>query len=445
MHLFFIYISLFATFCWADNSHRPPSFQTNSGKAVFVDFQKATYDIKYDLDTKQVRVIAEIQLDLPEDGMPIFDSIANPTKLTINGNRVSQELVDTPGKETKVRVVQSQLRAGSHRLRVELPMDQEYLGIPYIRFGKGTVNNNFSMTDGEDRGYLESYLPSNLEYDQVPMTFNIQIKGKSKPHQIYSNGQVIKLNNEKFSVNFPESYTSSSPFFHIVDSNQVRELTFEYRSKSGRKIPIIAYQEKSYPNGKVVDSETSDRMLKKAMQIAIDTMEELEENFGAYPHNSFLMKVEEGDIGMEYCGATITGLKAVRHELIHSYFGRGYLPANGNAGWIDEALTTWAEDGYKSRDAFRDEDARALAAQPIYTRHHHRGGYTQGAAFIEYLHGKLSNKGGLVPFLRHLVGTKKLKTLTTEEFIKEISRFYGEDLSPEFRRVVYAQDPISQE
>ncbi len=431
------------TLSWADNSYRPPSFQTDSGKAVFVDFKNATYDIEYDLEKKQVRVIADIQLDLPEDGMPIFDSIANPTKVTINGNRVRQKLVETPGKETQVRVVQSQLPAGSYRLQVELPMDQEYLGINNIKFGKRTVNNKFSMSDSEDRGYLELYLPSNLEYDQVPMTLNIQLKGKSEPHQIYSNGQVGKVNSKKFSVSFPDSYTSSSLFFHLVDSNQVRELTFEYRSKNGRKIPIIAYQEKSWPNGDVIDSETSARMLKEAMQIAIATMEELEKNFGAYPHNSFLMKVEGEDSGMEHCGAAITGVKAVRHELIHSYFGRGYLPANGNAGWIDEALTNWAENGYKSRDSFKDEDARVLAAQPIYTRHHHEGGYSQGEAFVEYLHGKLSGKGGLVPFLRHLVGTKKLKTLTTEEFIEEMNSYYGEDLTPEFRRVVYAQDPIS--
>jgi hypothetical protein len=49
---------------------------------------------------------------------------------------------------------------------------------------------------------------------------------------------------------------------------------------------------------------------------------------------------------MEYCGATMTDPGALGHELTHSWFARGVMPANGNTGWIDEAVASWRDDGY---------------------------------------------------------------------------------------------------
>ena len=76
-------------------------------------------------------------------------------------------------------------------------------------------------------------------------------------------------------------------------------------------------------------------------------MRELEQTYGPYPHEALLIYCT-GNIsgGMEYAGATMTSLEALGHEITHSWFARGVMPANGNAGWIDEAIARWRDRGY---------------------------------------------------------------------------------------------------
>ena len=56
--------------------------------------------------------------------------------------------------------------------------------------------------------------------------------------------------------------------------------------------------------------------------------------------------------GMEHCGATITSMSALAHEITHSWFARGVMPANGNAGWIDEGTARWRDRGYPTAKGF---------------------------------------------------------------------------------------------
>ena len=78
--------------------------------------------------------------------------------------------------------------------------------------------------------------------------------------------------------------------------------------------------------------------VKTAMATTLATMAELERDFGPYMHPRFLAHItNDADGGMEYAGAARTSLKALKHELTHSWFGRGVHAANGKSGWIDEA------------------------------------------------------------------------------------------------------------
>ena len=75
-------------------------------------------------------------------------------------------------------------------------------------------------------------------------------------------------------------------------------------------------------------------------------LHDLESAFGPLPHGSVTVLARgTRPKAMEYAGAAATHIGALRHELDHSNFARSIMPANGNAGWIDEALATWGDSG----------------------------------------------------------------------------------------------------
>lgn len=141
---------------------------------------------------------------------------------------------------------------------------------------------------------------------------------------------------------------------------------------------------------------------------------------------------------MEYCGATMTDIWALNHELTHSYFARGgFMPANGNAGWIDEAITTWSDTGANSLEDISGIRSNMAGNSP-YRRFTHMDAYTKGKSFMAYLNYKFQANGGLNAFLNQLVATAAWTPMTTEEFIARISNFYNEDLTPLFKSHTYS-------
>ena len=102
----------------------------------------------------------------------------------------------------------------------------------------------------------------------------------------------------------------------------------------------------------------------------------------------------------------MTDMSALGHEMFHFYFARGVMPANGNAGWVDEALASWRDDGYQSLGTL--SGSSNMSGRPYYTRTTDTAAYSFGERFMSYLDGKLKSKGGLKPYMRTLVEREKL-------------------------------------
>ena len=58
-------------------------------------------------------------------------------------------------------------------------------------------------------------------------------------------------------------------------------------------------------------------------------------------------------------------------------------------------------------------------------------------SFMEYLDGKLQDKGGLKAFMRHMVDKRHFAPLFVEEFMSEMSTFYGVSVVEDFRRYTF--------
>ena len=206
---------------------------------------------------------------------------------------------------------------------------------------------------------------------------------------------------------------------------------FTYISVSGRKIPITVYSP--------FKSRT-----KRFKAETIRVMAELEADYGPWAHPSFIAYgTLPGTGGMEHSGATQTSFGALDHEMIHSYFAKGIMPANGASGWIDEAIATWRDRGYP-RLAGPGFEGSNIGGHSPYQRHTDNRSYGLGSSFLAYLDWQLQDRGGLKAFLRGYFAAYKHQVVTTEHFKNNLEFFSGLELDDEFDTFVLgkSQGPL---
>ena len=234
-----IFTLIYTQILIAGINQAPPPFDYKDGKAVWVDFKTAYYELEYDVKKKSAWATTTINFEALESGYPIFDSVQKPERVWIDGVETDAALVNLPEGVSRVRIVQSSIEPGSHTLKIRTRVDN---GTKFRGVGRSrNVSSGFFIKDLKDRLFLEKYVPSNYEYDQYQMTFNVQIIGSKKSHNIFANGEVEELGKNKFQVTYPESYTSSAVLFHLVPLNKFKRTYFDYTSIDGRKIPVIIY------------------------------------------------------------------------------------------------------------------------------------------------------------------------------------------------------------
>lgn len=404
-----------------DQLHLPQAFSYTGGQAVFGDFSTADYSVRYDITSKTATARALIKLSTQTEGHLVFDSVAEPTEVKLDGKVTAQSLISLPDNASKVRVLALSAPAGDHTLEIALPLTE------LVQWEEGGVRSAFWTTDLDDRGYLEQYLPANMEFDRVAMSLHLEFVGATKAPVIYTNGVVTRPDAAHVDIQYPAYYTSSSIFFHTVPEGAMAETRFTFRSTDGRELPVVIYKKPSMWGG-------DDAALARLKQNAISVLTELENDYGPFLHPSVTI-FNAGSGGMEYCGATMTDSGALGHELTHSYFARGIMPANGNGGWIDEALASWRDNNYPRISSI---SGRAnMAGRAPYTRFTDMAAYTYGAKFMSYLDGKFADQGGLKSLLRMLVAEKKFTPYTTEDFEGWAEGHYRADLKADFRDHVY--------
>lgn len=426
MKILMIAATLFASLAFAgdnDKLHTPKSFNVSGGKAVFADFTEATYHVTYDISNKRATVKAAIKFETSEDGFPIFDSVVAPSSVLLDGVSTPSLETKTPAGETTLRLVNKLTTAGSHTLNIEVPLT----GL--VEYADGGVKSAFWTSDLDERKFLERYMPANFEFDQVKMTFVLEFLGAKTKQVIYTNGIVTETAANAYKVTYPDYYTASSIFFHTVPQGATTEQRFTLKSIDGREIPAVVYFSKSSW------ATSLDKLKAKTTEV----FHELESDYGPFPHPSITV-LQAGMGGMEYCGATMTDFSALGHELFHSYFARGVMPANGNAGWVDEALASWRDDGYQTLSTL--SGSSGMSSHAYYTRTTDTAAYSFGERFMSYLDGKVQSKGGLKPFMRYMVDKKVFTPFFIEEFIKEMSDFYGVSLDAEFKKYTFGNGNV---
>ena len=407
----------------ASHIQAPPSFEYQDAQAIFVDFSDAQYNITYDLHNMKVQVETVINFTSNQNGYPLFDLVPDPSSAVLNGMTISTTTLQDPDKQSTLRVLKKNLSAGKHQLKLVHEITSN------VVFREEGLASGFWTSDLNDRRYLEQYLPTNLEFDQYKMNMNVKIIGaESKPHTLKTNGKVSVLSENSFEVEYPSFYTASSVYFHLLpESTITNNAQFYYPSIDGRLIPVDIYT--SYDVNEFVDATKT-------------ILNELETDYGAFPHDQLVIYGNSPSGGMEYSGATATSLKALGHELFHSYHARALMPANGNAGWMDEAIARWRDNNYPEISKLSYESTQ-LAGHSVWTRKTDRMAYTEGSAFLSWIAYRMSENGlSLKEFLKDYFQKFKFTTVTTPQFQNEITIASGLSLKADFDQYIYGKNSL---
>jgi hypothetical protein len=410
-----------------DLEYAPPSF--NHDEKLIVPISISNLAVHFDIDCAKKRVTgrSRIKFSIPQSGYPFLDLVPEPSRVTIDGKDIDPShfaLLRPAENVGYVRFLNEELNAkASHVLEVEY----EIAGSTVI-FANGGIRLGLFLNDLARRSFLERYALANLEFDQLPMRMVFELSGARSAHRLFANGEVNELSANAWKIDFPVYFTCSSSYVHLTN-RLVAEAREIFPGQEG-EIPVTVYGNDAYT-------------VNNALSRVLATMKELEAAFGPYAHQSMLAYIAEtgepGLAGMEYCGATITSPGVLAHEIAHSWFGRGVLPANGNAGWIDEAIATWRDYGYVRAYGAPNRQPVNLAGFSKYRRETTRKAYKFGMLLMSELDFLLRDQGGLRPVLQSLYLAKRRELIDTPFFQKFLEKETGLDLTPIFARYVYGQ------
>lgn len=404
----------------------PPDFDIKSNRAVFVDFKKAHYEITFDQYRRKATVKTRIEFEQTKAGMPLFDLVPAINSANINGENVKVASIRLPNS-SQARLIEKNLAPGNYVVEMSNAFKENVEFMDDYRFVKAA----FWIRDLKDRLFMEQYIPSNFEFDQYQMTFDVKFVGTELENQdIYTNGVMKKVAKNHYRIDFPSYFTVSCPYFHVTGKNSgIKRADFTYKSISGRNIPMTVY------------SPWSSRT-KKFKAEAIRVMQELEADYGPWAHPTFVAYgTLPGLGGMEHSGATVTSFAALDHEMLHSYFAKGVMPANGNSGWIDEAIASWRDNGYQ-RLMTPGFTGSNIGAQSVYKRNTDDRSYKLGSAFMAYLDYRLQDMGGLKAFLRGYFAAFKHTVVTTEHFKNNLEFWSGINFDEDFNRYILNNDIV---
>ena len=410
-----------------DLEFAPPSFIHDDKLIVPINISDLAIHFAVDVANQRVTGTSRVKFSLSQTGHPFLDLVPEPTRVTLDGQEIdpSQFSVLRPAENVAhLRFLDVELNAkASHLLEVEYPVTGST-----VIFANGGIRLGLFLNDLSQRSFLERYALANLEFDQSPMRIEIELSGAASSHQLFANGAVSEIASNAWKIDFPAYFTCSSSYVHLT--NRLVAVAGQIFHGQERDVPVTVYGDDAY----VVNHELSR---------AVAFMKELEATFGPYAHPEMLIyvarTVEPSLAGMEYCGATMTTPGVLSHEIAHSWFGRGVMPANGNAGWIDEAIATWRDYQYVRASGPPNRRPANLAGFSKFRRDTTRDAYKMGMRLMSEIDFLLRDQGGLRPVLQSLYLAKRHELIDTPFFQKFLEEETGQDLTSIFARYVYGQ------
>jgi len=411
----------------------PDNFDYGDTQAVYVDLQSVQAAVEFDVEAEEYRGTARLEFVSESAGKPLFTFGGSIESVVLNGQDLDAGQVKKifdPDNKASLRIVDSLLGAGRHSIELSFTAESSN-----FKFLSRAVRAGFFMSDlsgdvvGDGQNFVEAYIPSTFEYDHYQQDLEVKVLGASKPHVLLANGTSSSLGENHWKISYPSYYSTSSFYMHLFEDGHFVVEKVDYQGKE-KVIPLTVYA-------------NSRSLVSSGMEGSKKVLKDLEETFGPYLHNSaivYVTKIYDG--GMEHAGATITGIWALEHEFTHFWFARGVMPASGNSGWIDEAIASWRDDGYKSAKVPSTRRAVNLGAYSQYRLDTEYQAYEKGEAYLRELHTQFTNQYGeigLKKVLAELFADSKGKSISSEYFKSFLSKRANFDITESYGKYVYGE------
>jgi hypothetical protein len=412
-------------------------------RPVPIDIYKLEAKVVCDVSIRKCKVISKMYFKIGnENGNPFFDLRQNIQNAYLNDEHIPIEKIEHydfgPGPDSKLRIIEKSLPSNSSnvlKLEYELNTPDSENSKP-IEFNSDSLYFDFWFSDMYPGRYLEMWFPSNLIYDHFAFHLDIQIINSNLEHNLFSNGEINKIGNNSWIIDFPNNFTSLSHMLYICPKNNVEEINdIVVSPDSGKNINLNLFKLKN--NDHVDINRISDTVKKYISENIL--------YIGPYIHgNKFSCFIWEspGGRSMEYDGAVTTTEKYLKHETFHSWFARGLKPATQNDSWFDEAWTCYnTDDTIQPVKTFDMSEApvRLSSSENPFNRVTPGESFEQGIRFFSGLAAELGRenlKSYMNSFYKenyqNLVTTKQLETYLIEKSGKSIIQKY-------FNRFVYGQ------
>ena len=275
------------------------------------------------------------------------------------------------------------------------------------------------------RGFVEQYAPANFEFDQLKYTFNVKVIGTDKKHLVFANGDITENSKNDYSIDFPDYFTTSSLYFHISEEGRFEVIEDSYQGLE-KTIPLKAYS-------------TSKTTSQKAIDNAKEILAELEADYGPYAHKAMLMYIA-GSGGMEYCGATMTSMSALGHEITTLGLQEASCQQMVTRAGIDEGTARWRDRGYPTAKGFSKRTPINLSSYSPFQRHTPRIAYAEGSKLLSELDYMFRDTNTVKVILREFYTRYKNQTVTISDFKKVIEDESGVNMDDIFGRYVFGKD-----
>jgi hypothetical protein len=424
-----------------DDVAAPPPVRLGDRVVVPVDVERIDASLRFDVTARTALAQAEVEFVVEgEDGCPALDLRQEISSFRLDGVQLPGEAFSHSdlggGEGAEMRVLDRVLPARSrHRLELSYQLDTPRAREAQpIGWSEG-VRFDFWMSDLHPGRYLEMWLPAGLCQDRLRLRLEVQVVGAPADHALISNGAEMLLGPDHWQIDYPAHFTSLSPMLVVAPEHQigVRRRLIGLRGLTQSVTVVTAGHEEVAADLAACEADIAAWLAYNA------------ERYGPWAHGDRFTAVIWGPgRGMEYDGATTASVRALEHEVFHSWFGRGVKPSRASDGWIDEAWTSWATSTRRSEECRFADVELGLDEPPVvlcpphpWSRHTPVESYREGSRLFAGLSQLLGGADRLRHAMAAWYGANAGGFVTTDELQRQLTEHSGLDVGPWFRRYVH--------
>jgi len=216
-------------------------------EGVPIDIQSLEAEVLFNVALQTADVAASMRFRVGNNsGRPIFNLLQDIGSARLDGSNVTvsdflHDVLASDGSQ-RPRVIDCSLAAGSsHTLDLNYNLSQlataaRHLPLIWLASPRGLCWACF--TNRQAGGYLETWFPSNMLYDEFSLVLEVRLVNAQTAHALVTNGAVTKLGAHYWRAGWQDSNPIFSPVLVVAPSTSLDLLTasFSGLGSSAQKI-----------------------------------------------------------------------------------------------------------------------------------------------------------------------------------------------------------------